>query len=281
MQTIDTSRQAVRGSASARAVRALVVLPLPVVALAVALLALSPGLPMLVIVAIVVVLDLFWSMNIVRAAAQAEDQLLAGIGAREADADAFPRMHNLVDGLCLTIGVNKPHVWTVRSEAPLALVVSQSGSPGSLVFSDGLLGSLDRVESEALAAHMLVRLRSGDAEAASVVIALWRTASRFGLGRVASVLLSRSVALEPVHLVDAAACRITRYPPGLSSVLARFGSVDDRAVATDVPDHLRGLLAPLLVAEPGSGDAYGGGGLPSLEPVRLTAGERIELIKEY
>ena len=281
MQTTDSPRQASHGRISTRMTRTLALLPWSLVVLALVVAALDPA-PIPVLIALVLaVVAVLWGLVIARAGATAEDTMLIDLGAVEIDPDASLRMHNVVEGLCLTMGLNKPRMWVVSSGIPLALVVAGSGSPGSLVFSDGLLGSLDRVESEALAAHMLVRLRSGDAETVSTALALWRVSSRFGIGTLASLVLSRLARVEAVHLVDSAACRITRYPPALVSVLGRFDAGIGQGDPTDVPDRVRRLLGPLMVAEPGSGDAFRSADLPSLEPVRLSTGERIELLKEY
>lgn len=255
----------------ARAQLILTLLPTPVlIAVALVMVAIIHALIVLVIAAILCVA---WAVFIRRITASTEDRVLSMFDAREVDAATHARLFNVVEGLCLTLGMTRPRILSVESEALIAAAVTGPDSVGSLVVSSGLTASLDRMEHEALAAHLLCRLRSGDVLARSLMIACADALAGVGLSSLALSILGKSGELMSPHEADAAACAVTRYPPGLMSALDK--------IAGSAPlsgGSIAGTVA-LWVAVPG-GDAPGGGRIPIVGGVRLSIDERIELLKE-
>lgn len=145
--------------------------------------------------------------------------LLEGLGARLVDPSEQPRVVNLVEGLCLQMGLTPPSLWMVDGEVPDALVLASAGD-GALVLTAGI-GALSRLELEALLAHELSHLRRADAEPA--------TAAAFVLGRFRPAWVTAAGCGGPTGLelreveADLAGLGVTRYPPALASVLASWG----------------------------------------------------------
>ncbi|NLV55509.1 MAG: M48 family metalloprotease, partial [Acidimicrobiales bacterium] len=75
---------------------------------------------------------------------------LAATGARPVGADDEPRLHNLVDGLRVAMGVPEPSLWVVEDPSPNVLAVARNADESALVVTRGLLDGLTRVELEAV-----------------------------------------------------------------------------------------------------------------------------------
>jgi heat shock protein HtpX len=91
-----------------------------------------------------------------------------------------PRLYNLVDGLCLSAGVAPPDLYVISDDAPNAVVVAVSPNKAAIAVTTGMLVECDRVELEAVVAHLVARLRSGDAIAGSLTAVLIGAPLLFG-----------------------------------------------------------------------------------------------------
>jgi len=83
-----------------------------------------------------------------------------------------PRLSNLVEGLCMTAGVTPPEIHIIDDTAPNAVVVAVSPNKSAIAVTTGMLLACDRVELEAVVAHLVARLRSGYAIAGSLTTLL-------------------------------------------------------------------------------------------------------------
>jgi hypothetical protein len=162
----------------------------------------------------------------------AEGRALALVGpTRAADPRGDARLLNLVEGLAPGAGLTRPAVLVIDDEAPNALALGRDGRRGVIVVSTGLLDRLDRMQLEAVIAHLLVQIRDGTSAGATVSLAFRP---------------SRPPAAAPLEATDSRAVTLTRYPPALASaieVLAAAGPV--------APRHASPVLAPLWVVPPG------------------------------
>lgn len=79
-----------------------------------------------------------------------------------------PRLFNLVEGVCMSAGVEPPAIFVISDTAPNALVVAVSPNKSALAVTTGMLMDCDRVELEAVVAHLVSRLRSGQAIAGTL-----------------------------------------------------------------------------------------------------------------
>ncbi|MGF1598247.1 MAG: hypothetical protein ACFCVK_15160 [Acidimicrobiales bacterium] len=227
-------------------------LALPVMLLAALVLAVVPGIPWwvglpigLAVAAVVVGYRIH----------NATSTLLDRLRAVPADPDDYARFHNLTQGLALGGGVAEPDLYVIDDEARNAAAIAQ-GDRSAIVATTGLLTALDRIGLEAVVAEAMVRIRTGDAEAATMASALFGSlvvgpASLFrplaGLG------FNRLLPDDRELRADRAAVALTRYPPGLVSAFAviRAGS-PDVASSSSANDHLW-LVPPSSVG--------GGGGV--------------------
>lgn len=173
------------------------------------------GLPVVAAVALVGVAGgvFWWTWR------TAPNRVIRAIGARPSDEDEHPRIHNLVDGLCASMGLPRPTIFVVGHQVPNAMAVGRDPSTACLIVTSALDRSLTLVQLEGVLAHELVHVKRGDtvlAGVAVVAMAPW------------SVLAGVSRAADRVHALvgpgrefsaDQQAAAVVRYPPGIGSAL--------------------------------------------------------------
>src|SRR3954447_14354313 len=142
---------------------------------------------------------------------------------RPAHPEAYPRYHNLVEGLCIAAGVPKPTLLVAPDDAPNALSCGRNPQEAALVVTEGLLGKLSRIELEGVLAHEISHIRHLDVLPATLAVTLaapvgsWAVRRVVGAGREAEA--------------DANAVSLTRYPPGLLAALEKI-SADPAVLAS-------------------------------------------------
>lgn len=136
--------------------------------------------------------------------------VLRRIGARPLEEGEEPRLENLVSGIAGDIRVPPPRLWVIPRSAPNALVV-WTRDVGHLALTEGLLRDSTRTQLEAVVAHGLVRLSSGEARRATLALS-W--------GPLAVSLVSVGAAL------DTRAAALTRYPPALAAAIRACEPLD-------------------------------------------------------
>lgn len=187
------------------------------------------------------------------------------------DDESIARVLNVVDGLCVVSGDRRPRIELVSNPWPVAVVVAGAGEESRIVVSDGFVATMDRVETEAVMAHLLWRIRSGNAEFLTWYMAMHAFLSRIGLGSLIGRAAGRASS-EPIEVwADLAACQATRYPPALVSALEKC-----RAPFAGEVD-----LAPLWFALPEDGGASSAAAsFHSLGLAHSSLDERISILKE-
>lgn len=173
------------------------------------------GQPVVAVAALVVVAGgvAWWT------AQSAPARVRRAVGARPSDESSHPRLHNLVDGLCASMGLPRPAICVVEHEVPNAMAVGRGPSAGCLIVTTGLERSLTLVQLEGVLAHELVHIKRGDtvlAGVATVALVPW------------SVVVGLPRAADGVHALvgpgrefaaDQRAAEVVRYPPGIGSAL--------------------------------------------------------------
>lgn len=152
------------------------------------------------------------------------------------------RLINIVDGLCVVSGDRRPNLFVINDEYPVAFAIASPGGLGNVFVSDGLLADMERVEIEAVMAHVLWRLRSGNIALTCYLIALTSRLNKVGLRKLAAVVNEKLSEDKILLWSDISACQATRYPPGLISALQRC----NRAHHLDIEPS----IGPLLFADP-------------------------------
>ncbi len=199
-----------------RRARLLCAAPGVIVGVIVAIVLVAVGLP-LVGVAALVVIALAVSAWLWRFAPGA---VVRSVGAHPSEEWEHPRLHNLVDGLCATMGLPRPAVYVVASSIPNAMSVGRDPSTAVLVVTSSLDQTLTLVELEGVLAHELVHIKRSDtlvAAMAVVVMVPWAlvTGAVRGQDRVHS-LIGRGREFS----ADQRAAGVVRYPPGIGTALA-------------------------------------------------------------
>jgi len=150
------------------------------------------------------------------------------------------RLANMVGRLALTAGVEEPDSFVFNDGAANAMIVARN-EMATLLVTRGLLEQLEPVELEAVVADLLVRLRNGDAEAATIVAALYRIPI---MGPLSAALFRPVATIGQGRLLengrdlaaDEQAIALTRYPPGLLQALVKIKTSERRPQA--IPDDL-------------------------------------------
>ncbi|HZU79048.1 MAG TPA: M48 family metalloprotease [Acidimicrobiales bacterium] len=146
--------------------------------------------------------------------------VLRGLRAEPIDEDDVPGIATLVEGLCATLGLTQPTLYSVDERMPNALAVGRGSSDAALVCTTGLIdGGLDPVVLEGVLAHELTHVKRDDVAPATIAAALV-----LSVGRVVPVggagMVHRIAGRGREFATDRQAIRATRYPPGLRQALA-------------------------------------------------------------
>ena len=227
------------------------------------------GQPILGVVGLVAFGAFAWAIG-----RHAEDDVLGALSLTPADEDAHARLFNIVEGLRMSSGDHRPAMFITPSEFPLAFAISEAGSDGNIVVSDGFLRMMDRVETEAVVSHLLWRIRSGDSALTAYLVSFYALMARVGLAGVAQKVIERSVDARALIWADISACQATRYPPALISAL-------EKCANSHGPVSV-GIAAPFCFALPETPahDAHSVPTVPNVGFARPSLAERIAVLKE-
>lgn len=203
------------------------------------------------------------------------DPILDQLDLHPADDHRHARLLNVLDGLCVVSGDRRPEVHILDDPRPLAMVVATPAGVGHLVAAEGLLATMDRMETEAVVSHLLWRLRSGHGASATYAVAVTRVLGKVGLAAVARRLWPRFVIDAVPMWADIAACQATRYPPAMISALEKCERHEDWG-------HLDRTLGTMAFVDPATitHDATSVVGLSNVGTSVPTVGERIAVLKE-
>jgi heat shock protein HtpX len=191
--------------------------------------------------------------------------------ARQVSAEEQPRLHNIVEGLCIAAGLPMPRVYIVDDPAPNAFATGRNPRHAAIAVTTGLLDKMSRIELEGVLAHELSHIKNYDILVSTIAVTLvgvivlmsdW--ALRFmwwgGIGRrdddndnngggagalvavlgfallllapIAAQLMQFAVSRRREQLADVSGVRLTRYPPGLISALEKLKQ-DETVVHTN------------------------------------------------
>jgi heat shock protein HtpX len=180
--------------------------------------------------------------------------------ATPADADEYPRLHNLVEGLCIASGLPKPRLYVIEDEAPNAFATGRNPDHAAVAVTTGLMEKMNRVELEAILAHELSHVRNYDMLVMTISVTLvgfvmllsdfmfrflwWggprhrndRSGGGSGPQAILAIVGIVLIVLAPIvarvlqfavsrrreFLADASAITMTRYPPGMIAALEKL-----------------------------------------------------------
>ena len=236
--------------------------------------------------------------------------VLAVSRAREVTHDQEPRLHNIVEGLCIAAGIPKPKVYVVEDAAPNAFATGRDPAHASIAVTRGLLEKMNRVELEGVVGHELAHVKNRDtlvmAVAATllgivVLVSDWtlramfwgggRRRGRDGGGGGAAVfalvglalailmpiiaqVIRATISRQRESLADVSGVQYTRYPPGLISALEKLR--DDQTVVRSASR----ATAALWIESPLQREQGFFGWLNRLFDTHPPLDERIKILKE-
>jgi heat shock protein HtpX len=194
---------------------------------------------------------------------------LAVSRAKPASVEEFPRLHNLVEGLCIAGGLPKPRLYVIDDASPNAFATGRNPKHAAVAVTTGLLERMNRVELEGVLAHELSHIKNYDILVSTLAVTLVGVIAItadlgvrflwFGMGRnrddggrgggpfavlaiagfallVLSPIIARvlqaTVSRKREALADVSGVELTRYPPGLISALEKLR--DDYTVVGSV-----------------------------------------------
>ena len=184
---------------------------------------------------------------------------LAVSRARPATVEEYPRLHNVVEGLCIAGGLPKPRIYIVDDPSPNAFATGRNPKHAAIAVTSGLLERMNRVELEGVIAHELSHIKNYDILVSTLAVTmvgvlalvsdifirmLWWNGGRSGrndgehsstfgflaplgfgillLSPLLGRLLQYAVGRRRELLADVSGVELTRYPPGLISALEKL-----------------------------------------------------------
>jgi heat shock protein HtpX len=186
---------------------------------------------------------------------------LAVSRAHPASVEEYPRLHNLVEGLCIAGGLPKPRIYVVDDPSPNAFATGRNPKHAAIAVTTGLLERMNRVELEGVIAHELSHIKNYDILVSTLAVTMVGVIAIaadvglrfmwFGMGRsrnnqndnqgggalaILAVLGFALLILSPIiarimqaavsrkreTLADVSGIELTRYPPGLISALEKL-----------------------------------------------------------
>ena len=180
--------------------------------------------------------------------------------ARPVTVEELPRLHNLIEGLCIAGGLPKPRVYVIDDPSPNAFATGRNPKHAAIAVTTGLLERMNRVELEGVLAHELSHIKNYDILVSTLAVTLVGVIAIaadigvrflwFGMGRsrnngndggggptaILAVFGFVLLALSPLiaramqaavsrrreTLADVSGIELTRYPPGLISALEKL-----------------------------------------------------------
>lgn len=213
----------------------------------------------------------------------AESVLLHGAHAREISREESPRLHNIVEEMCLASGLGyTPKIYLLDDPAPNAFAIGRKPKSSAVAVTTGLMHRLNRDELQGVIAHEVAHLKNQDVKfmtlaavmLGSIVIlseVVWhmmRSGGRFrsrsssrGGGQAQPAILLFAILLAVLapllaqllyfacsrkreYLADASAVQFTRYPEGLAGALEKI------AAARGAVSFASKATAPMFIINP-------------------------------
>jgi heat shock protein HtpX len=175
-------------------------------------------------------------------------------GAKPLQKKDHPYLFHLVEGLALAMQVPTPQVYIIKDSALNAFATGRDPEHSAIVVTTGLLTSMDRSELEGVIAHEMSHIGNYDIRFMMLTIVMvgvvgfiselilrtfiWggHRGRRDGgsgfimilglilaiLAPIIAMLVRFAISRQREYLADATAVRLTRYPGGLKSALAKI-----------------------------------------------------------
>jgi heat shock protein HtpX len=201
--------------------------------------------------------------------------VLAISGAQEVSEEEAPKLHKLVENMCIASGIPKPKVYLIEDDAMNAFATGRDPKHGVICFTTGIVSNLEKRELEGVVAHEMSHIGNFDIRLMSIVSVLvgtitlladWFTRGMFYgrrkrdsegssilfligiilivLSPIIATLIKLAVSREREFLADSTGALITRYPKGLANALKKL------ARDKEVLEAANGATAHLYITNP-------------------------------
>lgn len=179
--------------------------------------------------------------------------ILSISGARQLKENEEPFLQNVVEGLAIAAGIQKPLIWIIEDEGMNAFATGMDPKNSHVVFTRGLLRNLKREELEGVAAHEISHIANYDIRFATLAVIMvgviaiisdvvlryvWHGGNRDRKGThpyllifaiifailapIFGHLVKFAISREREYLADANGAKLTRYPEGLATALEKL-----------------------------------------------------------
>jgi heat shock protein HtpX len=202
-------------------------------------------------------------------------------GAKEADESDYANLHNTVENMAITAGIEKPAVYIIEEPSPNAFATGRNEETACIAVTTGLLELLDKSELEGVIAHEVAHITNRDILLSSMVVVLvgfvtllsdfflrWslfggsQRDGRIGLimtlvgivlailAPIAATLIQLAISRKREFLADASGVLLTRYPDGLANALQKI----DAAVSRQPMQGANHATSHLYIENPFGGE---------------------------
>jgi len=190
-------------------------------------------------------------------------------GGREVTRKQEPRLHNLLENLCISRGITMPKLKVIEDDSLNAFATGMNEKQYSITVTSGLINSLDDAELEAVLGHELTHIRNGDVRMLVIAVIIagvvaffaelvfrlmfqtglsWRSSrggDRKGAGVailiaivlivvawVLSIVIRFALSRRREYLADAGSVELTKNPDAMISALRKIESRSELPGAT-------------------------------------------------
>jgi len=225
------------------------------------------------------------------------DKIVTAVsGAKLAPEKDFKQLHNIVEEMAIASGLPKPKVYVINDSAINAFATGRNPEHSVVCVTTGCLQRLTREELTGVVAHEMSHIRNYDIRVmtmAAILAGLSVLLSDFllrmflwgSLGRrnsrdsggimiagivvgialavltpIIAQVIKRAISRKREYLADASAAKLTRYPAGLASALAKISADKEPLEAANK------ATAHLYIANPLKGQKIWMKGLFSTHP---------------
>lgn len=202
--------------------------------------------------------------------------VLSMTGARPVSREDDPRLYYMVEGLSIAAGLPMPAIYIIYDQGMNAFATGRNPKKGVIVFTRGLLESLNDEELKGVISHELAHIKNYDILLGTIIVVLVGMVSIIanimtrllffgGRGRrstkgsgggiimivvlvigvlfiivspVVAMIIRMAISRNREYLADSTGALISRYPPGLASALRKISSNSEVKTASSATAHL-------------------------------------------
>ncbi len=202
--------------------------------------------------------------------------VLSMTGARPVSREDDPRLYYMVEGLSIAAGLPMPAIYIIYDQGMNAFATGRNPKKSVIVFTRGLLESLNDEELKGVISHELAHIKNYDILLGTIIVVLVGIVSIIanimtrllffgGRGKrstkgsgggiimivvlvigvlfiivspVVAMIIRMAISRNREYLADSTGALISRYPPGLASALRKISSNSEVKTASSATAHL-------------------------------------------